>query len=231
MRPVVVGGQPDEAAEQHQHGVLLGADLLVAAEQQAQRGHDQEDAKDVGDPVERGQQRGADRDEQAPGDERAEDPPEQDAVLEVLGDGEEGERRQKDEQVVDGERFFDEPGLEELQPAIGPGTEVDAEVEEQRHADPDDRPDRRLAAADGVRLAVKDAQVEREHRGDDHAKNHPRQRLARRGHFISGASRAAASEKGGLRCGGSRPWNRRVASVRSARPAGRSCRETDRRCV
>ena len=111
-------------------------------------------------------------------DERAQDPPEQHPVLQVLGHREEGERRQKDEQVVDGERLLDEIGLEELEAAIGPEVEIDAQVEEQRQRDPDERPDRRLARADDMRATVKDAQVERQHHGDHHAEHGPRQRLA-----------------------------------------------------
>ena len=36
------------------------------------------------------------------------------------------------------------------------------------------RPDRRLARADDVRLAVKDAEIEREHDDDDGAEDRPR---------------------------------------------------------
>ena len=168
--------------------------------------------------VERGQQRGADRDEDAAGDERAQDPPEEHAVLEILGDGEEGERRQKDEQVVDGERFFDQPGLEELQPAIGSGPKVDAEVEEQRHADPE-RPTRSPPRGRARRAPCGERpQIERQHSGHDHAEDRPRQRLARRGHVISVASRAALRQ-GGLRCGEIRSRE----SFGFVGPAGATC--------
>ena len=162
-----------------QHRVLLRVRLLVAAAHQAHRGEDQERAEDVHDEVEVREQRGADGDEEAARDQRADDSPEQHAVLQVRGHREVRERHQEHEQVVDGQRLLDQPGLEELQRAIGAAVKVDAEVEQQRHADPDRRPDRRLARADDVRLAVKHAEVQRQHDEHDSAEHHPRHRLPR----------------------------------------------------
>ena len=119
VRALVVGGRRDEPAEQlAATGFRSGCELLVAADQELEAGDDQEDPEDVGHPVERREQRGADRDEDAARDQRAQDPPEQHPVLQVRGHREEREGRQEDEQVVDGERLLDQPGLEELQRPI-----------------------------------------------------------------------------------------------------------------
>ena len=57
-------------------------------------------------------------DEDAARDQRADDSPEQHAVLQVRRHREVRERHQEDEQVVDGQRLLDQPRLEELQRAI-----------------------------------------------------------------------------------------------------------------
>jgi hypothetical protein len=62
-------------------GVLLGVELLVLLQRHAHAGDDEQRAEDVDDPLESGQQRRARADEQAAHHERAENPPEQHAVL------------------------------------------------------------------------------------------------------------------------------------------------------
>jgi hypothetical protein len=179
MRADVLRREAHEAPKQEEHRVLLRVGFLLAAAHQAHGGEDQKRPEDVHDEVEVREQRGADGDEEAAGDQRADDSPEQDAVLQVRGHGEVRKRHQEHEQVVDGQRLLDQPRLEELQRAIGAAVKVDAQVEEQRHADPDRRPDRGLARADDVRLAVKHAEIQREHHEHDGAEHHPRHRFPR----------------------------------------------------
>ena len=73
-------------------------------------------------------------------DQRAEDAPEQHLVLIHGRHREVGEQQREDEDVVHAERFLDDVAGEELQRLRPAGIVPDAEVEEQRQRDPDDRP-------------------------------------------------------------------------------------------
>ena len=101
-------------------------------------------AEDVDDPVERLEQRRAGDDEDRAHDERAEDPPEQHAVLVGLRHREVREDHEEDEDVVDRQRLLDQvagrgtPGL-----ASGRTSVQTAEVEREGEC----RPTRRSTSA------------------------------------------------------------------------------------
>jgi len=78
-----------------------------------------------------------------------------------------------DEDVVDAERFLDQVSGEELERDLLPAPGIQSQIEEQRQADPDGAPDRRLAKADLVRAAAEDAQIQREHRHDESREAQP----------------------------------------------------------
>ena len=99
--------------------ILVALELLVLLQRHAHAGDDEQRAEDVDDPLEPREQRRAEPDEQAAHDERAEDAPEQHAVLVLRRHGEVLEDQHDDEDVVDAERFLDQVAREERQRDLG----------------------------------------------------------------------------------------------------------------
>jgi hypothetical protein len=107
-------------------------------------------------------------------DQRAEDAPEQHLVLIQRWHGEIREQQREDEDVVHAQRFLDEIASEELDRLRRAGVVPHACVEDQRQPDPDERPDERFLQRRDVGLAMKHAQVQREHREDEHVEPDPK---------------------------------------------------------
>lgn len=147
--------------------------LAVAGEEQTDAGDDEQRTEEVDDPVEAREQRGAEGDEDRAHDDRAEDAPEENAMLVDLRNGEGGEEHDEDEDVVDGERLLDDVAGEELHGLVAAEAEIDPAVEDERQRDPDPAPGERLFEADLVRLAAEDAKIEREHAEDEGAEGEP----------------------------------------------------------
>ena len=155
-----------EAAEEPQHGRLLGVQVLVALTDHPPTRVEQERGEHVQDPGEVLDQHRADGDERAPQDQRAQHAEEQDAVLELWRNREVAEDDRPDEHVVDGQGLLDEVAGEVLLPDLGPlpRPEQRSEADAQRH--PDGAPGRGLADLDHVGVAVGD-EVDGEHGEDD----------------------------------------------------------------
>ena len=145
-----------EATHKAHHRVRVGLDGVLALEGHADPREDEEGPEEVDDPVELVDEIGAGRDHRAAHDERAEDPPEQDAVLVAGRDAEVAEDEDEDEDVVDAQRLLDQVARQVLEPRLRPHEDVDAHAEEQRERHPHDAPARGLPEGDLVRLAVED---------------------------------------------------------------------------
>jgi hypothetical protein len=102
----------------------------------------------------------------APGPHHAQ---EQHPVLQLPGDGEEGEDDGPDEDVVHGQGLLDQVAGEVLLAELCPVGPPDPGAEADADRDPHRGPQRRLADADHVRVAVGE-QVDGEH-GDDAAQH------------------------------------------------------------
>ena len=152
-------------------------DFLLALHDHLDAGEDQERAEDVDDPGELGDERRAQGDHDGPHDERAEDAPEQHLVLIHRRHREVGEQQREDKDVVHAQRLLDEVAGEELQRLLRAVEVPDAAVEQQRQRHPHDRPGDRLLEGDDVRLAVKDAEVQRQHRQHEHVETDPEPNL------------------------------------------------------
>src|SRR4030095_13802457 len=118
--------------------------------------------------------------------ELAEDAPEEHFVLKDRRHCKIGEHYRKHEDVIDAEQRRDHGAAEKVQrcllPRCRPGisadpSEVDAEIEEQRKANPSAAPRQCLAHFRLMRLAMKDTQVEREHRQDKGTEASPPKQL------------------------------------------------------
>src|SRR5262245_1095950 len=153
-------------------------ELLLLLDQHLDAGVDEERAEDVPDPGEAREEGHAERDHRSPADDRPEDSPEQDPVLELAGHGEEAEDQNEDEDVVDRKRLFDDVTGDELDRLRRSRDLPDPRREEHRERDPDDRPAERLAKRRDVGLAVEDAQVDREDREDEDVEADPESQRA-----------------------------------------------------
>src|SRR5262249_21356276 len=97
-----------QPAEQANHRVLFGLDLLVFVESKLDAGKDQEAAEDVGHPMELVEQGFPSRDENGTHDQCAEDPPEEDTVLVPARNLKVVKNQKENEQVIDAQRQFEQ---------------------------------------------------------------------------------------------------------------------------
>ena len=88
LRTAIVGDRRYEAPEETKQGVALRVDFVASLQEQLDPGEHEEGTEDVDDPVESLQERRTEHDEDGPHDERAEDPPEEHAVLKLGRDRE-----------------------------------------------------------------------------------------------------------------------------------------------
>jgi hypothetical protein len=153
--------------------VVLRVDFGLALPEHAQARVDEEGAEDVDDPVEAVNQRGTEPDHDDAHDERAEHAPEEDAVLILGRDLEVTEDEQEDEEVINRERQLDDVTRQEFDARHTAQSPEDAARKQQRQRDPDGAPSCRLAIGNRVRLAVEDAQVERQHDDDENSEPGP----------------------------------------------------------
>lgn len=185
---VVVRGDGDAAANPVEGRVVVEVGFLAGGPPHLDTGEEQEGAEEVEDPVEFGDEPGADQDHRGAQDECAEHADHEDALLEFGRDGEVGEEHQEDEDVVDRQGFFDQVAGDELD-GLGVGefagdgvTAHAAEVppqpadEDEGDGDPGQGPDAGLAHGDFVgALPVEGEEVEGEGDEDERAEERPHQ--------------------------------------------------------
>src|SRR5262249_26385686 len=129
--------------------------------------------EEIEDPVEARDQHGAEHDEHTAHHDGAENPVEQHAMLAALRNAEELEDENDDEDVVDAERLLDDVAGEERQADFVPVKNEQAGSKQEGESHPDGRPDGGLLRPNLVRLPMKHAEVEGEHREDERDEPHP----------------------------------------------------------
>ena len=183
---VVFGGDGEEAAEEPHGGVVLGVDVGVfAGEGHLDAGVDEERAEDVEDPVKARDDAHADQNEDRAHHDGADDAPEEHAVLEARLDLEVGEDENEHEDVVHAQAEFDEIAGEELLTEFGSAPPPDHAAEREGEGAPDGAPPERLLHRNDMRVALKHAEVEREHGGDEEEKRTP----SPKGHGVDGGEK------------------------------------------
>ena len=111
--------------------------------EQLHRGGDQPDPEDQEHERERGQEGGANRDEDRAQHEREDDPDRQCARLIVGRNRERAHDDHEHEQVVDRQASLDHVPGEELRSEVPPGEHAEDQAEHERDGDIDHRPDGR----------------------------------------------------------------------------------------
>jgi hypothetical protein len=134
---------------------------------------DEEEAEEIEHPVEPRDDAHADEDEDRAHHDRADDAPEEHAVLEARLDLEVGEHEDEDEDVVHAQAQLDEVAGEELLAEFGAAPPPHESAERDGERAPDGAPAERLLHRDDVGVALKHPQVEGEHRGDEEKKRAP----------------------------------------------------------
>jgi hypothetical protein len=156
-RSVVLLGDGHQAP--HEADAAQGVDLdrvsLVGARvlQDLDSGQEQHDAEDEERDVEPGDRRGADSDEAAAEDQRADDSVEQCPLLQRARYAARGEQDHEHEEVVDAQRLLDEVAGQVLHAAVGAVLLPHPHGEQQRQRDVEGRPADRLLGRDVVRPA------------------------------------------------------------------------------
>jgi len=139
-------------SEELQDRVFLRVGLHVVPREDPPARVDEEGTEDVEQPVEPGDEGGADEDEGGPHDHGAQDPPEEDPPLVQGGDAERPEDEDEDEEVVDGQGVLDDVPRHVLDGDPVPEAPEEARPEEERHADPPGGPGGRLPHRHLVRI-------------------------------------------------------------------------------
>ena len=119
----------------------------------------------------------AGKDENCPHDERAQNPPEQNFVLLLVGYSEITEDHEEDEQVVHAERELDYVTCHELERGRPSVPEIDEHSKGASQGDPHHTPTERLAKTDGVLSTMKDPQIENQHRQHEDVEKNPENSL------------------------------------------------------
>ena len=91
------------------------------------------------------------------------------------GNGEVPEDDDEDKDVVHAQGILDDVAGQEFQGALGAKPEVEQDVEGNGQTDPGQDPAEGLAVTDFVRVAVEDAEIEREHEEDEEGEANPKQ--------------------------------------------------------
>ncbi len=155
-------GDPDEQVLVHALalGLVMGQGQLDAGEEQ----ESPEEGQQEGETLHRGDAR--DDEDRAHGD-RADDSPEEHAVLQVVRDLEVGEDQDEDEEVVDGEGELEHVAGGEQLGVLRPPPGGEQEAERDRQGDPHDAPGDRLLEGRLMVGLVEHPEVEGQHAGDE----------------------------------------------------------------
>src|SRR5664279_2403229 len=175
-------------------GKILRMRLLVPGENHFQAGENQERTERHEQPFEAVDEFDAQPDHQPAHEQRAQDAPEEHAMLVTRRNGKMREDEGDDEDIVHRERQLDDIAGDEfdrlLELPVRHQCRRDDESEQHGQGEPHARPRQRLAEFYDMRLAMKHSQVEREEnehaeqksrpvpRGDLYQRNHDRQVLA-----------------------------------------------------
>ncbi len=91
------------------------------------------------------------------------------------------EDHQEHENIVDAQRFLDQVTGKKLESFFGAPVVVDADIENERQGDPYQAPSQRLAQRNLVSLAMKDPEIDGEHRQNEQVEKNPKERTVHRG--------------------------------------------------
>ena len=154
--------------------IRIHIDFILARQRHLDAGVNEEGTEDVENPVETVDHTHADENKSCAHDDRANDSPEEHAVLEFGSNFEVGENENEDEDVVHTQGELDDVGGEKLLSRLCSAPEPDHSVEREREGDPDGAPAQRfLEFHFMVGIALKDPEIDREHRGDEREKTDP----------------------------------------------------------
>ena len=160
---------------------MIGAEQLESRVQQ-------ESPEEIEDPIEPRDQRGARADHRAAQDQRAQDSPEQQAMLVAGIDAKILEDQQENENVVQAEGFFDDVAGKKLEAGPAAMRKENPRAKTKRKSDPCRALDRRFAQRNDVRAPVKQSQIEQQEQRDAGVEGDPERPGAHLGHALVWAS-------------------------------------------
>ena len=161
------------ARHEFDYRIIVGRSVRLFLTEHPDAGEDEKCAEEIDDPVEALDESSAQQDHHDAHGERAEHAPVENAVLKFRRDFEEGEDEQEDEEIINRERQLDEIACDKLRPFLFAQMPEDRSGKEHRHSDPDRTPDEGFPILEGVRLAMKQSQIETEHGQDQRTETHP----------------------------------------------------------
>src|SRR5207248_6941456 len=144
---------------------IFGEELAAAVDQQS--------AEEIDHKLEPLQDRDSDDDKAEAENQSANDPPKQDLVLMFFRDAEVLEEHEEDEEIVHAHRFFDHVAGYKLESRMSAVPKIDKHSETSGKADPEGAPGEGLFHAHHAGIAVKHAQVEHQHEGNENIEAHP----------------------------------------------------------
>ena len=171
--PIVVRRNPDEPPDELQNRIPLGLDVGLPLGCHANSRNHQERAEHIDEPLEPLEEQPTGADHRPPQRQRAEDAPEEHAVLIGGRDAKVVEDEDEDEDVVYRECELDQIAGQELKTRLGAALIEDEGVEKRRRDHHHHGPTRGFLERYDVGRAIEDAQVDREHHRDEDAEADP----------------------------------------------------------
>jgi len=148
-------------------------DFRLLVQRHFDAGDNQKGAENIHDPVEAADQRHAREDENAARDQRQKNPPEQRLVFVSAGNVEVAKDQHEDKEIVDAERVFNQVSGHILDGFSVSVKEINPRPERQSQRHPEGRPEQRFLHLDDVGFPVEDAEIQRQHRQNEHPKEDP----------------------------------------------------------
>ena len=160
---LVIARHGDKAAQRLHQRILLGSTFCSPITRSRMPLIDQQASEDVENPVKPGDQAHPGANKDAAQEQRAQNTPEQNAMLLLLRDREIIEDHEEDEEIIDAERNFQNIAGDELQRSLVPLPEIQDNREPSRQPNIQGAPIKRLSKPDDVAAAVEDAKIQHQH--------------------------------------------------------------------
>ena len=152
-------------------------DFGTAVKQQPNATIEEEKAEAVDDPVKSSDQTHAGEYKNRTHNDRANDSPEQHAMLFVFGQPKIAEDQKKNEEIIGAKREFDHVPGREFERGSAALCEIENGGKRRCQGDPYPTPGERMTQARSLRMAIDDAEIEYQHGGDKYIEENPSQRL------------------------------------------------------
>ena len=163
---------------QAQQRILFRVNFAATLKKQPDSAIDEQEPEAVNDPVKPANQTYSGKNESRAHNDGADDSPEQHAMLLIVRQTEVAEDEKKNKKIVCAERELDHIAGGEFERRSAALGDIKNRRKSRGQRDPYTAPDKRLAQAGRLRVAIDNAEVEYQHGGDEYIEENPGQGFA-----------------------------------------------------